>query len=69
MIQVFRDSGNLRINESYFGFLERETDTLVIPEINVEPLRQLHNQIYHQPLKSQRVSARNAMVKIRNQVT
>ena len=33
-----RDSGDLRINESYFGFLKREADTLVIPEINVEPL-------------------------------
>ena len=42
-----RDSGDLRINESYFGFLKREVDTLVIPEINIEPLTQSHNQIHH----------------------
>ena len=38
-----RDSGDLRINESYFGFLKREADTFEIPEINVEPLPQSHN--------------------------
>ena len=64
-----RDSGDLRINESYFGFLKREADTLVIPEINVEPISQSHNQMHHQSLRSQRVSARNTMVKIKNQVT
>ena len=63
------DSGDLRINESCFGFLKREADTLVIPERNVEPLPLSPNQIHHQPLRSQKVSTRNTMVKIRNQVT
>ena len=31
-----RDSDGLRINESYFGFLKREADSLEIPKINVE---------------------------------
>ena len=64
-----KDSGDSKTNELYFGFLKREADTLVIPEINLEPLPQSHNQIRYQPLRSHRVSARNAVVKIRNQVS
>ena len=60
-----RDSGDLRMNKSYFGFLKRETDTLAIPEINLEPLPRSHYQTFHQPLRPQTVSARNAMAKIR----
>jgi hypothetical protein len=64
-----RDLGDLRINESYFGFLKKEADTLIVPDINLVPLSQSLNQTRQQPLRSQRVSARNEIIKIKNQMT
>jgi hypothetical protein len=68
-LSLNRDSGDLRINESFFGFLKREVDTLIVPDISLEPPSQSHMLTRQQPLRCQRVFARNAVVNIRNPVT
>ena len=58
--------GDIKINDSNFGFLERETDSLSIPEINPVPLSHSQNHTWVHLFRSKEASAKEAIIKFKN---